>query len=351
MGRFHPILFSLLLLSGHVCAQKADLLVVNKGKINGNLPGKLAFVHLASGKVLKQIPVGKEPHEVAVSADGRYAVVSNTGSYQQPGHTLSVIDLATQQEVHRMELGSLYNPHGLLALHGVFYFTAEGARAIGAYDPVKNQVVWLNGTGQDGTHTLAATPDGKSLVATNRGSGTISIFQLRKPHRGPVPANGPEEEKLDPLAPGVWQEAIVTVGKNPEGLAISPDGTQAWIGLKGGEGIAVVDLRTNNVAVFKVGEVEQLSRLKFTQDGRYLLGTNNNMDGELVIVEVATRQLVKKLALGTGAEAIFLEPDGRHALIGVTGKDQVAEIDLRTMTVSRRFDAGQGPDGMAWIGN
>jgi DNA-binding beta-propeller fold protein YncE len=117
------------------------------------------------------VPVGKEPHEVAVSADGRYAVVSNTGSYQQPGNSLSVFDVAARKEIHRLDLGPLWNPHGLLANQGLFYFAAEGARAIEAYNPPTNQLVWITGTGQDPTQTslgegLTSSPSGPLQTGT-----------------------------------------------------------------------------------------------------------------------------------------------------------------------------------------
>ncbi|AYB29944.1 YncE family protein [Chryseolinea soli] len=337
----------------YATAQKADLLVVNKIKTNGNLEGNIAFVNLATGKVIKTVPVGKEPHEVVVSDDKKYAAVSNTGSYQEAGNTLSIIDIAAQKEIHRVDLGPLWNPHGLWTMNGLFYFTAESSRAIGAYDPTINKIVWLNGTGQDGTHTLAATQDGKYLAATNRGSGTISIFYLHKEKWG-SDKNNPsnEEEKPDPLAPGVWQETIVPVGRNPEGIVISPDEKQVYVGLKNGEGVAVVDLATKTkVDNFKAGDAKQLSRLKFSKDGKYLLGTDNWPGGDLVIIDVTTKQVVKKISLGQGAEAIFIEPDGRHVLVSVTGKDNVAEIDLQTFQVTRTIQTGQGPDGMAWLGN
>ena len=337
----------------YATAQKADLLVVNKIKTNGNLEGNLAFVNLATGKVIKTVPVGKEPHEVVVSADKKYAVVSNTGSYQDAGNTLTVIDIAAQKEIHRVDLGPMWNPHGLWTMNGLFYFTAESSRMIGAYNPVTNKIVWLNGTGQNGTHTLAATIDGQFLVSANRGSGTISIFQLQKEKWGGNKDNQSNTtEKLDPLAPGVWQETIVSVGRNPEGIAISPDGTQVYVGLKNGEGVAVVDLATKTkVNSFKAGDAKQLSRLQFSKDGKYWLGTDNWPGGDLVIIDVATKQVVKKMALGQGAEAIFIEPDGRHVLIGVTGKDNVAEVDLQTFEITRRIETGQGPDGMAWMGD
>jgi hypothetical protein len=37
-------------------------------------------------------------------------------------------------------------------------------------------------------------------------------------------------------------------------------------------------------------------------------------------------------------------------LIGVTNEDNVAEVDLQTMSVVRRIMTGKGPDEMAWIG-
>jgi hypothetical protein len=159
--RLFTLWFLLFGIAPIILAQQPDVLVVNKVRSNANLAGSLAFLNLASEKAVADISVGRELHEVAVSADGRYAVVSNTGSYREPGSSLSVFDVAVRKEIHRVELGPLWNPHGLLANNGFFYFTAEGARAIGAYDPVKNQLVWIMGAGQDQTHMLAATKGGK----------------------------------------------------------------------------------------------------------------------------------------------------------------------------------------------
>jgi DNA-binding beta-propeller fold protein YncE len=328
------VLFVLTVAPCDCSAQTADVLVVNKIRSNANLQGNLAFLDIASGKVVADVPVGKEPHEVAVSADGRYAIVSNTGSYKEPGNSLSVFDVAARKEIHRVDLGPLWNPHGLLASQGLFYLTAEGARAIGAYDPVEDQVVWIMGTGQDQTHMLAATKDGRIMVATNRGSNTISIFELTS---------------ADPLEAGAWKVTLVPVGRAPEGLDISPDGTQVWVGCRGSNEIAIVDLAQKKmVDSFPTG-TQSVARVKFASSGRLLLAADP-MRGELVFIDAASHRVLKGVPLGPGSEAIFVEPDGRHALIGVTNEDAVAEVDLQTMTVVRRIKTGQGPDEMAWIG-
>src|SRR5271169_907994 len=94
------------------------LLVLNKED------NALAIVDPVAGKVVGRVPTGEAPHEVAASADGKLAFVANYGA-RDPGSTISVIDLAAQKEVHRVDLGSLRRPHGITFADGKVYFTAE----------------------------------------------------------------------------------------------------------------------------------------------------------------------------------------------------------------------------------
>jgi len=231
-------------------------------------------------------------------------------------------------------LGPLWNPHGIVVQGGLFYFTAEGARAIAAYDAGTNRVVWIMGTGQGSTHMLAFNPDGKSLVTTYRGSGNVSVF---------------DSTGADSLVPGGWKETIVPACEGPEGVDIRPDGREAWVGCHGSNGITIVDLAQKKMTASFATNTRALARVKFAFGGKYLLATDPS-NGELVIFDAASRQELKRLKLGAASEAIFPERDARHVLIGVTNEDDVAEVDLETMSIVRRFNTGQGPDGMAWIG-
>lgn len=279
--------------------------------------------------------MSNEPHEVAISDDKKYALVTNTGSYKVPNNKLSLIDVASHKEKYRVDLGPLYNPHGAIYKNGLFYFTAEGARAIGAYDPNSNKLVWINGTGQDQTHMLVITNDGKTIICTNRGSGTISIFNLKGEN---------------PLFAGAWKEIIIPVGKAPEGLALNPDETQVWVGLRGGDGIVMVDLKSQEVIKTFSINGQGVARVKFTLDGKYLLATDPQK-GEVLFIDATSHQIVKSVPLGKGCELIFLEPDGTHILVGVTNEDYIAEISIATMSVTRKIVSGKGPDAMVWIGN
>jgi YVTN family beta-propeller protein len=125
---------------------RESLLVLSKGD------NTLAIVDPATLKVVAKAAVGDDPHEVVASSDGHLAYVSNYGF--GAFHTLAVIDLVGQKASTPIDLGALWGPHGLVFVGGKTWFTAEGAKAIGSYDPAKQKVDWIMGTGQNRTHMI-----------------------------------------------------------------------------------------------------------------------------------------------------------------------------------------------------
>lgn len=298
------------------------LLVLNKEDAT------LVMVDPATRRIRGRVRTGEGPHEVAVSADGKTAFVSNYGA-KAPGTSLSIIDLASRKELRRVDLGAFKRPHGIAVHDGKVYFTAETNRAIGRYDPAVNEVDWVIGTGQAGTHMVLVAPDGATVFTSNIGSDSISIF----------------ERGENPLA---WNQTLVTVGKGPEGFDLTPDGAELWAAHSRDGGVSVIDLATKKVVhTFDVG-TKRSNRLKITPDGRLALISDLEA-GELVVVDVASRSVSKRLALGKMPEGIVTAPDGARAFVAVNGDDHVAVIDLETLEVSATIATGDGPDGMAWI--
>src|SRR5580692_10354013 len=150
-------------------ASAQTLLVLNK-------EGNVAIVDPKTQTVLGRGPTGEGPHEVVASTDGKLAIASNYGTGQAPGHTLSVIDIATRKEIHRVDVAPLEQPHGLFAADGKVYFTAEQNKIIGRYDPATNRVDWMLGTGEDTTHMVLLNRDRSKIFTSNISSATISIF-------------------------------------------------------------------------------------------------------------------------------------------------------------------------------
>ena len=112
----------------------------------------LAIVNPATLKVVARAPSGPDPHEVVASTDGKFAFISNYGGGAY--NTLTVIDLVEQKALPAVDLGPLRGPHGLVFAGGKVWFTAEGAKVIGSYDPATKKVDWVLGTGQNRTHMI-----------------------------------------------------------------------------------------------------------------------------------------------------------------------------------------------------
>src|SRR5437899_11632497 len=102
-------ILSLAVLSAALLAAETPTLTLLVGNKEEN---SLAFVDPASGKVLGRVPTGFGPHEVAASADGKLAFVSNYGTGPNPGNTISVIDAVNMKEVRKVEISPMLRPHG-----------------------------------------------------------------------------------------------------------------------------------------------------------------------------------------------------------------------------------------------
>src|SRR5687768_17124650 len=79
---------AVLLFAGATFADSGTLLVLNKSD------NTVSLINVATNTAVATIPTGAGPHEVAVSPNGKIAVVANYGTQQVPGSSLTVIDVA-----------------------------------------------------------------------------------------------------------------------------------------------------------------------------------------------------------------------------------------------------------------
>lgn len=312
----------------------------------------LAIVDPATLKVVAKVPVGDDPHEVIASADGRTAYVSNYGFGRF--HTLAVVDLVARKAEQPIDLGALNGPHGLAFAGGETWFTAEGAKALGRYDPATKKVDLILGTGQNRTHMIWVSADGQRIVTTNVSSGTVTLVDREEVKMGPPPpgAGGPGGPSPSggpgggpPPGPRMdWNETVVKVGDGSEGFDVSPDGREVWVANAQDGTVSVIDMAAKSVVATLTVDVPGANRLKFTPDGKRVLVSAQG----IVVLDAATRAVVKRIATGEGAGGIVMSPDGRRAYASVSRTSYVAVIDLQTMTVVGKVEAGGEPDGLAW---
>lgn len=302
------------------------LLVLSKAEL------MLKIVDPATFEVVGQAPSGPDPHEVVASADGKIAYVSNYGG--GANNTITPIDLVAQKALPIIDLGPLRGPHGLEFADGKLWFTAEGAKVIGRYDPAAQKVDWVLGTGQNRTHMIYVSPGMDRMVTSNVSSGTMTIIEkAATAGRG----RGNQQD---------WNETVVKVGNGGEGFNVLPSGKEIWTANAGDGTISVIDPAAKQVTQTIDANVKGANRLKFTLDGR--LAFVSTLSGpDVVVFDVAAHRELKRIPVGRGAAGILMEPGAQRVFVACTPDNYVVAIDLKSLTITKRLNAGQ-PDGLAW---
>ena len=290
----------------------------------------LAIVDPDSGSVLGQVPTGRDPHEVTASDDGRLAFVASMVD------GISVIDIAAREEIRRVDPGPGSLTHDVLFADDRLYFTIEGYKSIGRYDPAADVIDWTLGIGEDGSHMLVLDRERGAMFTPNIGSNTVTMVENF--------LEGPARARLTDIpVPGV----------RPEGIDLSPDGRELWTATRGDGAVSIIDVESRQVVETLDLGMQDANRLKFTPDGRVLI-----IDGEaasLVVMDAATRSVIERVTVGetdTGAGAVLVGPEGRRAFLGLRAADRVAVVDLDTLEITMEIPLGEGagPGCLYWIG-
>lgn len=304
-------------------AHADTLLILNKSDAT------LQFVDAASFETLGTVVTGEGPHEVAVSDDGKIAVVANYGTAPSPGTTLSVIDVPTRKQLRRFTLPGLLRPHGIAAVGSRFWFTAEGSRVVARYDAAKDAIDFISGSGAEVTHMIVVAPGETTLYTANIGSNSVTVFDLRG-------------------APRNILLKQIPVVQGPEGIDLAPDGSELWVASRAPNGgISIIDPKSRTVAQTLPTTTKLANRVKFTPDGKFVLVSDPGAN-VVNVYDAATKEIIKSVNTAEGPSGILMAPDGKHAFVACAGAKKLAVIDTSTFSVTHLIDTGNVPDGLAY---
>src|SRR5215470_3280436 len=117
----------------------------------------------------------------------------------------------------------------------------------------------------------------------------------------------------------------------PHMLRVSPDGKEVWV--QTGEANTNVVLDAADLTVLATQPTgKQPVTNAWTPDRRYSVVTNGQ-DTFAQLFDARTFKEVKRLTIGLGGTNIGFSKDGRTAFIAVRGANEVAVIDLATLTL------------------
>ncbi len=331
------VLLSGVLLLGATTAALAEgaLLVGNKAA---------ASVHaldLATGERLAEFATGEGPHEIEVSPDGKLAVVSDYGA-RTAGNSLTVIDWPGRAVLRSIDLGTHTRPHGMrFTPDGKrLVVTTEGSGSLTVVDVEAGEVTGNIAVGDGLPHMVALSPDGRFAYATQLRAGSLSVVDLES------------GSKLRDVA----------TGRGAEGLAVSPDGQEVWVGNRDDDNVTVIDTHSFEIVATLDSKGFPI-RVTMTPDGRHVLVTNARA-AALAVFDRAARKQVASIALARegaqyrasmlGSTALpigaLVAPDGKRVFVAISGGDEVAVIDVATWRVTGYWATGREPDALGIVG-
>ena len=336
--RPHWHLSIVVLLCLTTAASAQTLLVGNKSDDTVDL------IDLESGESMATLPTGVGPHEIAVSPDGRTAVVSNYGDRETPGASLTVVDVVERAVTGTIELGEHTRPHGLAWIdHERLAVTAEGSRHLLVVDPSSGEILLAVETAQEVSHMVAVSAELDRAFVANIGSGSVTVVDLA------------EGTKVVDLA----------TGDGAEGIALSADGGEVWVTNRADDTVSVIDAKSLEIEASLECPGFPI-RAALTGDGRLAL-VSSARSGEVVAFDVATRAEVARTTLDLAAipdsqgrlfgdqfgdspvpVGLVISPEGDTAWEAPTHDDVAVAIDPDTLEDEGMLDGGREPDGMAY---
>jgi YVTN family beta-propeller protein len=172
--------------------------------------------------LLHRIPARAMPSHINYSPDSARVFVS-----LQETNALMAIDTASGRVLWNTKVGR--TPAGVLWHRGKLLVGIMGEAHIAVVDPADGHVERTIQTGR-GAHTIFVTHDGKSMYATNRVDGTLSV--------------------IDPVTLTVQRSIRVPGG--PDDIDFAPDG-KIWAGLRFAQAVAIIDPVTGSIERVRVG--------------------------------------------------------------------------------------------------
>jgi YVTN family beta-propeller protein len=323
-----------LIFTASVFAQ--NLIVLNKSENNAMI------FDLRYDKLLAKIPTGEAPHEVAISPDKKFAVITNYGTRENPGNTLTLINLERLTVEKTINLENYRRPHGVAWIdNDKVIITAEANKSIVIVDVKIGQIIKSIQTEQDISHMLALSKDAKKCFVANIASGSVSVIDLK-------------DSKLLKNIP---------TGKGSEGIDITPSGDEVWVTNRAEDSIAVIDAK--NFEVKKKIKIDGFPiRVKISMDGKFAV-VSCARAGEIAIIDAKSKTLIKRIKT---AEKSDIETSGRlfgstfgdsPVPIGIAFADKnlvyvansnadiISAIDIENGKIVKTIKTGKEPDGIA----
>lgn len=192
-------------------------------------------------------------------------------------------------------------------------------------------------------HPVLASP---FAYITNSGSNTVSVMDLA----------------TNTVA------GTIPVGSNPQGVAVSPAGTQVYVCNYGTNDISIIDTVSGAVVAtlpLSLSPPDEKSRpgdapspqdpplpprgplgIAFNPSGTRVY-VADNISGHMTIIDATTQTVVGSVISGSYPYGVAVNPSGNLVYVTNSGENTVSVIDTATQALLKKVEVGSRPFGIA----
>lgn len=297
------------------------------------------------------IPTGNGPAFVAVTPDAGAAVVSNyTSNTLRPiamcpdgnGHVKLIAGSAVGTETDPYALAIHPTPASTSATSAVWhvYVTHSGSGSVGHYlltvsNPTAHSCSASLELVQpqpsaiipvgDDPRGIAISPAAAKAYVANKGAGTVTPIDLNT------------------NTPGL----PIPVGRDPEGIAFTPDGKKAYVVSTSQGWVVPVTVATNLPGVpIRVGDAP--FDVAVAPDGKVAYVTNT-LSQTITPIATANDQKLDPIPMPSGVRpsGLTITPDGKTLMVGSFQSNRIVPIDVKTGTAGTFLPGLGAPLGIA----
>lgn len=280
------------------------------------------------GKELFRLPTAELPHELCLGHDRRRLYVTEYGlrdveAEGEGGRTVAVFDPRARERVGTLSTGEYRRPHGIAADRGGRLFvTCEPQRSLLIYRLEDESFLHVVDVEQEIPHAVAVSPDGRTAVTANIGSGTVTA--------------------VDVMMGVILRHAKVL--ERPEGMAFSPDGRLLYVVNRESAAVSIVDA----VKFETVGRIDTGPgpiRIAITPDGGRIAFPLFHQD-TVQVADTRTKAVIHTVQVGKQPAGTTMSGDGELLFVSCEHESTVYVVDLAGGEVLTTISTGEGPGAM-----
>jgi len=267
----------------------------------------------ATGTIVQNVTVGENPGDVALTPDGRRALVANQGS-----NDVSVVDTQTMKQIARIKVGKVPATLRITSDGATAWVSNNADNTIQPIDITRLKAGKAVAVGRS-PQELAISPDGTTVYVVNQNDNAVMPVDARTGRTG----------------------APMATGAKPLGIALSADGRTAYVGNQGSNDVSVIDL-ASGTTLRRIAAGVQPQGLALSADGATLYVADAGTD-TVSVLDLRRGLQRGALRVGLNPGAVRLSADGRTLYVLALGDNACVKIAIGDPRRRSSIELGNWP--------